>query len=107
MLETEALKSLGAFPLIQLAFAILIVGGGVYAAMRGTRDKNGSPPAIPQWLMMGPAHDAMRSVHEIAEQGRVIIHVLERIENEAKTIAKEQREQTQLLELIRNESRLR
>jgi len=106
MFEAEAFKALGPFVLVQSAVALLILGGGVYALFRGTKDKpapaaiNGS--GIPAWTMMGPVHDAIGAVHDLAEQSRATNHILERIEGETKAIAKEQREQTILLEDIRN-----
>lgn len=106
MFEAEAFKALGPFVLVQSAVALLILGGGVYALFRGTKDKPAPAPlngnAIPAWTMMGPVHDAIGAVHDLAEQSRATNHILDRIETEAKAIAKEQREQTILLEDIRN-----
>jgi hypothetical protein len=108
MFETEALKALGAFPLVQAALALMIVGGGLYALLRGAREKNGNhPSAIPQWLMMGPAHDAMSALHHSAEQSRKQNDLLERQNDLLEKIVEESRQITGLLELIRNESRLR
>jgi hypothetical protein len=108
MSEAEALKALGAFPVVQAAVAILVILAGVWMVLRGNRDKKpATQETIPQWLLMGPAHDAMGAIHDMAEQSRVTNHILERQETLLKEVAKEQREQTQLLEMIRNESRLR
>lgn len=108
MSETEALKALGAFPVVQAAVAIMVILAGVWMVLRGGRDKKPEKQeTIPQWLLMGPAHDAMGAIHDMAEQSRVSNHILERQETLLKEVAKEQREQTQLLEMIRNESRLR
>ena len=108
MFETEAFKALGAYPIVQFALAILIVGGGAYAIVRGQRDRNGAKPeAMPQWAMFGPIHDAMTEVHRMGEQSRATNHILSRIEEETKGMGKEQREQTQLLEDIRNSLVLR
>jgi hypothetical protein len=109
MSDAEALKSLGAFPLVQAAVALLVILAGIWLVVRGNRDKKtgDSGSTIPQWLMMGPAHDAIGAIHDMAEQSRVTNHILERGEALLNEIAKEQRETTQMLELIRNESRLR
>lgn len=105
MFESKALEALGAFPIVQAAVAILVVLAGIYLMRRGEKDKKPSSiEPVPQWLMMGPAHDAIGAVHDIAEQGRVQIHILERIETVLKDGAKEQRVQTQLLEQIANEN---
>lgn len=99
MLETEAFKALGPFWLVQAALAILILFGGYYVLIRGTREKNGnggpSHNSIPPWVMMGPAHDVMGAVHDLAEQSRAANEIL-------RTIAHEERQQTQLLEDILN-----
>lgn len=106
MSEAEAFKALGSFPLVQAAVALLIILGAIYAVFRGTKEKAAPVSAngngIPQWTMMGPVHDAIGAVHDLAEQSRATNHILDRIETEAKAIAKEQREQTILLEDIRN-----
>lgn len=109
MSESEALKSLGAFPLVQAALFVMVVLAGIWVFLQSKRDSraNGNQSQIPQWVMMGPVNDAIRSIHAIAERGRDISHILERHEDHLKDIAKEQRETNQLLEIIRNESRLR
>jgi hypothetical protein len=107
----KAFESLGSFPIIQAAIAVFIIIVGYYVLIpRGEKDGKAAQRdlgSIPQWLLMGPVHDAMGAIHDIAEQGRIRNGILERIEDLAADIAKEQREQTQLLEMIRNESRLR
>lgn len=99
MLETEAFKALGPFWLVQAALAILILFGGWYVLVRGTREKNGnggsSNSAIPPWVLMGPGHDAIGAIHDLAEQSRSANVLLN-------TIAAEARQQTQLLEDILN-----
>ncbi len=106
MSEIEALKALGPFTLVQAALAVMIVMGGYFALVRGTKDKTGNgsgySSTYPPWVMMGPGHDAIRAIHDIAEQGRHRNVLLERIDDKAEALVKEQREQTQLLEDIRN-----
>jgi hypothetical protein len=108
MSDAEALKALGSFPIIQAAVALLIVFSGLaiawYVARNGKKPAdNGAPTAaVPQWLLMGPLHDAIGAVHDIAEQGRGTNIILDRIDKATVEMAKEQREQTMLLEDIRN-----
>jgi hypothetical protein len=101
MSETEALKALGAFPVVQAAVAILVILAGIWMVLRGSRDQRPEKQeTIPQWLMMGPAHDAISAIHDMNEQSRQQVDLLERIDvgvQACKTA----------LELIRNESRLR
>ena len=105
MSEAEALKSLGAFPLVQAAVAILVLMAGVWLVIRAGRDKKpGDATLVPPWLMMGPAHDVMGAIHDLAEQSRGTNHVLERSEVLLNDIAKDLRTQTQLLEMIANEN---
>lgn len=96
-----ALDAVSAFPFIQVALAVLIVLAGVYIMTRGSRDSAVKPPElIPQWQLMGPFHDMMQSVHEVAEETRRTNDLLERVDQSlmACKVA---------LELIRDESRLR
>src|SRR5690242_14338372 len=96
MYETEAFKALGAFPLVQAALAFLIVGGGLYALLRGNREKNGNgSSAIPQWAL----HDAMDLIRKQAEQGRDTLKLLERLEENSRQSAETLR---QMLENSRN-----
>jgi hypothetical protein len=109
MSEAEALKSLGAFPVVQAAVAIIIILVGILAFLRGGRDRKNSDaiPTIPPWLMMGPAHDAIGAIHDMAEQSRQQTKMLERIESVTSDLLKETHNNTSVLEMIRNESRLR
>lgn len=102
MPETEAaIKSLGAFPVVQAAVALLVILAGIYLVFRGNRDKK---PAngVPAWTLYGPVADVMKSIHEMTEQSREGNKTLGRIESAVHDIGKEQREATMLLEDIRN-----
>lgn len=96
-LLADALKALAAYPPLAAVAALAVIGGGIWLMVRGERDRknNGNLQAMPAWTMFGPVHDAMQSLHNISESGRAAVKSLEAIE-------KEQREQTQLLEDIRN-----
>lgn len=111
MTEVEALKSLGAFPVVQAAVAILVILAGVWMVFRGGRDTkkpgNGSSNGVPSWALYGPVHDAMGAIHDIAEQSRKQTDLLKRIERHCAESVKETHNNTAVLELIRNESRLR
>lgn len=96
-----ALDAVSAFPLIQAALGILILLGGLYIMTRGNRDSVVKPPElIPSWLMMGPLHDVMGAVHDMAEEARRTNDLLERIDQNVMACKV-------ALELIRDESRLR
>lgn len=96
----KAFGALGQFPIIQAAVAILILFGGVYMAFRASRDKGRVPDPMPQWILMGPLHDMMEAVHDIAEESRRANDLLKECKD-ALLACKS------VLELIRNESRLR
>jgi hypothetical protein len=102
MTEVEALKSLGAFPLVQAAVALLIIGAGVWMVFRGSREKKPGSNGTPSWTLYGPVHDVMGAIHEMGEQSRETNKILSRIETLWREHTKEQREQTMLLEDIRN-----
>lgn len=103
MTEVEALKSLGPFVLLQAACSLLIILAGVWAIFRGSREKKSTPTdGAPKWSLYGPVHDVMGAIHAMNEQSRESNRIGERIEHLLREQAKEQREQTQLLEDIRN-----
>lgn len=67
-------------PTGQMVFGAVIMAVGAFLAVRGLMDgfkrspelpPQHDPRVIPTWLMYGPLHDMMQSVHEIAEQGRM------------------------------------
>jgi hypothetical protein len=112
-----ALKSLDPFALLQAVIAVLIVLVWSWMMFRGSRDKKSPNGAVPAWTLYGAAHEAMVAIHEMNEQSREANRILTRAEailkeimrdqreqREMQTqhIAKELREQTQLLEDIRN-----
>lgn len=116
MLE-KAFESLGAFPIVQAAVACLILMAGYILIPRGEKDAKKAQPdsgIIPQYLMMGPAHDAIGAIHEMNEQSRQhiaalarVVDILEDIADTNKELVHESRQNTGVLEMIRNESRLR
>jgi hypothetical protein len=101
-LESEALKALAPFPLVEAAAAICILALGGVAIFMGLRDKKPATNGAPPWSLYGPAADAMKAIHEMTEQSRVGNSTLSRIESVVTEMSKQQREGTMLLEDIRN-----
>lgn len=107
-LAKSAFDSFNAFPIIQVAVAAAVFYAIWAAATRGQRDNAAKPPElIPQWLMIGPLHDMMQSVHEVAEEARRTNDLLKDNNDILGDVLTEFRTARQTLELIRNESRLR
>lgn len=107
-LAKPAFDAVNGFPIIQAALGILIVLVGVYFMTRGQRDNASKPPElIPSWLMMGPLHDMMQSVHELAEEARRTNDLLKDSNDILGDVLTEFRTARQTLEMIRNESRMR
>jgi hypothetical protein len=105
----NALKALSAYPPVAALGGLVVIGAGIWLMVRGERDRksNGAQAALPAWAMYGPVHDVMQSIHHISEQSRVANKIAERNETLLKELLKEQSRSRQILELIRNESRLR
>jgi hypothetical protein len=104
-INDKAFAALGAYPIVQSAVAILILVAGLYFVSRALKDKSAPLPLpprdpVPQWLMMGPLHDMMGAVHDVAEQSRRTNDLLERVDQSLMACKV-------TLELIRDESRLR
>lgn len=101
----EAFKALSAYPIIQGAIALLVLLVGIHVMRRGESDrKNGSNGnggvVIPGWVVSGPVHDALSAIHELNEQSRKQVDLLERCEDALQ-------QSKAVLEMIRNESKLR
>lgn len=99
-MSEKAFGALGQFPIIQAAVAILILMGGLFMIFKAFRDRGKPQDQMPQWLMIGPLHDMMDKVDDIAEEARRANDMLREC-REALLACKG------VLELIRNESRLR
>jgi hypothetical protein len=104
-LLAKAFEALSGYPIIQAAVAILVLLAGIFIMRRGERDRksngNGNGgPAIPSWALYGPVHDAISAIHDMNEQSRQQVDLLERIDAGVQACKT-------ALELIRNESRLR
>lgn len=69
----EAAKFLSGWPVAEGFFIIVIAFLGIMTYRRADRDRKTYGPSaleIPLYLVSGPLHDAMMSVHEISEQSR-------------------------------------
>lgn len=102
----EASKALASWPVVQAFFLIVIAFLGIMAKRWGERARN-NVVEIPSYLMSGPVHDAMGALHDIAEECRTTNSKLGQMIHGVSEIAKEQRQQTQLLEFIRNNQEMR
>jgi hypothetical protein len=109
-INDKAFAALSAYPIVQSAVAIAILLGAFYLVIRATRDKPPPLPPhepVPQWIMMGPLHDMMGAVHDVAEQNRRTNDLLKEIKDGQGDMLREFQTARQTLEMIRNESRMR
>jgi hypothetical protein len=110
VINHKAFAALGAYPIIQSAIAITILLGALYLVMHATRDKPPPLPPrepIPECIMMGPMHDMMQSVHEVAEEARRTDDLFAGVKDLLGDNVRETQHAGQTLEMIRNESRMR
>lgn len=85
-LLSEILKELSPYPLVQI-FAVVMMGMfgllGIWAWKQGEKDRKSglgqSNVEIPTFLVIGPARDAIESIHHISEATRQSNERLERI----------------------------
>jgi hypothetical protein len=103
----KAFEALGPYPIVQAAVALLILSIALLLVWRASRDKTPAREPVPQWLMMGPLHDMMMSVHEVAEETRRTNDLLSDCKDVLGDVLRELQHARQTLELIRNESRMR
>src|ERR1019366_272336 len=90
---------LGPFPILQIVGAIIILSGLALAVYRGTRDRRLSIDQLPQpsstrWYFDGPLKASLDSLHD---QYKVLCS----IDNEIERIGEEFRNQTRLLEGVK------
>ncbi len=108
-LLSKVFEALGGYPLIQAAVAILVFLVGIGLMRRGEKDRKAAENGNgqPNWTLYGPIHDVIGAIHELNEQSRRQVDLLERIEDVLRQSSDISRMNMQLLEVIRNESRLR
>jgi hypothetical protein len=106
----EILKELGAFPIVQLAVALIIILGGYMAIIRGSRDgsngkktQNGGGLSSQAVQVLPLIPDLVRLLRDTEQSGRRREHHLERIEEHLKEMARDSSRVLGVLELMRNE----
>lgn len=103
----SAFDTFGAFPIIQVAVAAAVFYAIWAAATRGQRDSAPKPEPVPQWIMIGPLHDMIGAVHDVAEEARRTNELLKECRDALGDALREIQNARQTLEMIRNESRMR
>lgn len=108
-----AFKSLALYPWAQILLLIVVASVSTLAARRGERDRqsggSGSSGSfeIPMYLMGGPVHDAMTSIHRMAEEGRKTNAILSDIDKAVIEFNIGQKHTHRLLENIMNNQEMR
>lgn len=82
----ELYSALPLYGQVLLTIGIVIVG--VTAAWKGFHENakkhedahDADPRVIPMWLMVGPMHDALQSMHDVAESNRTQVAILRDID---------------------------
>ena len=95
------IDKLGAFPLLQLAAAMVILAGLAAAVYRGARDRRlsmdqESSPGMARWYFDGPLKATLDTLRD---QYRVLCN----IDGQVDTFGEQLRNQTRLLEEIKDE----
>lgn len=103
----KAFEALGPYPIVQATVAVLILSIALLLVWRASRDKAPPREPVPQWLMMGPLHDMMMSVHEVAEETRRTNDLLRDIKDVMSDLLRQTEMNKATLEAVRNESRMR
>jgi hypothetical protein len=107
-LTKPAFDAFSAFPIIQVVVSAMILLAGVYVMTRGSRDNATKPPElIPQWILIGPLHDMMGAVHDVAEETRRTNELLRDVKDIMGDLLRQSEMNKATLEAIRNESRMR
>jgi hypothetical protein len=103
----KSFEALSSYPIIQSAAGIAVILAFLYVFLRATKDKDSPKEMMPQWLMMGPLHDMMMSVHEVAEETRRTNDLLRDIKDVMGDLLRQTEMNKATLEAVRNESRMR
>jgi hypothetical protein len=109
-LINEAIKVLAPWPLAQMIMISLVAGLGIVMMRKSDRDRKNSddgkiePP--PLWSMMGPVHEAIQAIHDMAEESRKANATHREIFDTISDIHKTQIYIMQILEDIRNDKGL-
>lgn len=87
----------------QILLTLVVIAIGGFATWRGLVDKKKEAPdpgTIPMWVMIGPVHDALQAIHDMAEEGRTRNAVLRDIDQTLERIDRGQQYTHQVLEAI-------
>ena len=108
-LLADALRAMAGYPPVAAFGGLCVLAVGIWVMLRGERHRksNGHSQPIPAWMLYGPAHDMMLSITRMEEENRKQTDLLERIESHTQSHVENSRQAVGILELIRNESRLR
>lgn len=94
--------NLGPFPILQLAFAVLVLVGLALAAWKGLRDKgtgqNVDVADEQRVFLDGPLKHHLEQQNDILENSRALVNVADRMEREK--LGEEMRKHTDLLQRI-------
>jgi hypothetical protein len=105
-LVNEAIKVLAPWPLAQMIMISLVAGLGIIMMRKSERDRKTDVSKIespPLWSMMGPVHEAIQAIHDMAEEARKANATHREILDKVDDIHKTQIYIMQILEDIRNE----
>jgi hypothetical protein len=108
-LVNEAIKVLAPWPLAQMIMISLVAGLGIIMMRKSDRDRKTDDTRIeppPLWSMMGPVHEAIQAIHDMAEEARKANSTHREILEVVSDIHKTQIYIMQILEDIRNEKAL-
>jgi len=108
-LVNEAIKVLAPWPLAQMIMISLVAGLGIVMMRKSDRDRKRDDAKIeppPLWSMMGPVHEAIQAIHDMAEEARKANSTHREILDAVSDIHKTQIYIMQILEDIRNEKAL-
>ena len=102
---SDAINSLGPFPIFQFFGGLLVLAGAAYALLRGERKKRYAETAeIAETRLAfdGPLVAALRLLEKSVDLQQKTTGLLTRIEEESRPKGEEQRKQTRLIEEINN-----
>ena len=80
---------LGPYPILQLAAAIVVLGGLTLAIWRGTRDRKAQGPQLPEearWFFDGPLAMAINILRDIKSHLSRIVEQNEEIKDELRKV---------------------
>ena len=104
----DLFKVIAPWPIVfQVAIVGLIAFFGIMLMRKGERDRkleDQSKGLVPMWAMMGPVHEGIQAVHDMAEETRNTNNILREIAETLHGLDKGQIYVIQLLEDLNNSS---